>query len=181
MDVADRMCTSPSNLVNRIKGNPTISTVEDIAAALNISVSELLTKKPEKAQGVAFIGGQTYQLSLPSKNAVQLPIYDRYDDLRDDLKEFVKSSAKKDQDACIVAMLESFEVFSLYYDHHNGKFLLSICYGSGKTLAISFDKMEYADWKEGDTEETVKYDLADMAQEIINDIEGAALSRLSAE
>ena len=41
--------------------------------------------------------------------------------------------------------------------------------------------MEYADWKEGDTEETVKYDLADMAQEIINDIEGAALSRLSAE
>lgn len=36
-DVANRMGTSPSNLLSRVKGNPTISKIQDIANALQVS------------------------------------------------------------------------------------------------------------------------------------------------
>lgn len=180
-DVANRIGTSPSNLVNRVKGNPTISTIEDIAAALNVSVSELLTNAPEKAQGIAIIGGQTYQLSAPSATAVQLPAFERYDDARAVIESFVKSCVKKEEDSACMGMLEAFEIFSLYYDHHSAKFLLSVCYGAGNTLTIQYDKIEFANWKETDTEDSVKWNLADITQEIVNDIEGAVLARINAE
>ena len=82
-DVADRMGTTVSNLLSSVKGNPTVSKLEDIAAALQVNVSELLTNRPESALGFVIIGGQTYQLSKPSKNTVQIPTYARYDDLRE--------------------------------------------------------------------------------------------------
>ena len=47
-DVANRMGVDPSNLLSSIKGNPKLSTLQDIANALQISVSELLTMRPEK-------------------------------------------------------------------------------------------------------------------------------------
>ena len=52
-DVANRMATSPSNLLSSVKGNPTVSKIQDIANALQVSVSELLTMRPEKATGIA--------------------------------------------------------------------------------------------------------------------------------
>ena len=88
-DVANRMGTSPSNLLSSVKGNPTITKLEDIAEALQVSIAELLTKRPEKALGLVLIDGETYQLSKPAACAVQIPTFDRYDVLRkdpDDLK-----------------------------------------------------------------------------------------------
>ena len=51
-DIADRVGTTVSNMLSSVKGNPTVSKLEDIAAALQVSVSELLTKRPEAAQGI---------------------------------------------------------------------------------------------------------------------------------
>ena len=70
-DVANRMATSPSNLLSSVKGNPTISKLQDIASALQVSVSELLTMRPEKAQGIAIIDGKAFQLSKPASSTVQ--------------------------------------------------------------------------------------------------------------
>lgn len=39
-DVADRMGSGQSNLIQSVKGNPKLSTLQDIASAINISVSE---------------------------------------------------------------------------------------------------------------------------------------------
>ena len=91
-DVADRVGSSQSNLSSSVKGNPKLSTLQDIADALSISISELLTMRPATAEGLVIIGGQTYQLSKPAATTVQLPAYVRYDTLRDEIKEFIMKS-----------------------------------------------------------------------------------------
>ena len=177
-DVANRMGADPSNLLSSIKGNPKLSTLQDIANALQVSISELLTRRPEKATGVAIIDGQIFQVSKPAANVVQLPVYERYSDLRDTIKEFVAKAIEADESSSIMGLVETYEVFSLVYDHHKYIFLLSLCYANGKTLTIAYDKLEFCDWKDEDTEETVKWSLADVTQEIINDIEGAVPQKL---
>lgn len=63
--MADRIGSGLSNLVTSVKGNPNLSTLQEIAEVLAIPVSELLTQRPESAEGLVIIGGQTYQLSMP--------------------------------------------------------------------------------------------------------------------
>ena len=177
-DIADRVGTTVSNLLSSVKGNPTVSKLEDIAAALQVSVSELLTKRPEAAQGIVIIGGQTYQISKPATAVVQIPAYDRYDVLREEVKEFIKKAMGEEHASSKVGLLETMEVFTLVYDPNAAKFILTLCYADGKTATIVYDKLEYCDWKENDTDETVKWDLADVTQDIINDIEGYVPTKL---
>ena len=172
------MGTSPSNLLSSVKGNPTISKIQDIAGALQVSVSELLTRRPEKATGVAIIGGQTYQISKPSTAVVQIPAYERYDALREEVKEFIKKAMGEEHASSKVGLLETMEVFTLVYDPNAAKFILTLCYADGKTATIVYDKLEYCDWKENDTEGTLKWDLHDVTQDIINDIEGYVPTKL---
>ena len=104
---------------------------------------------------------------------VQMRIYYRYDELRSDVDGFVKRSIHGESNSSIMGMVEHFEVFSLFYDTEAKRFSLSLCYGEGKTFSFVYDKMEYADWKANDTEETCKWDIDDVAKDIINDIEGS--------
>lgn len=180
-DVANRMGTSPSNLLSSVKGNPTITKLEDIAEALQVSIAELLTKRPEKALGLVLIDGQTYQLSKPAENTVKLPTYDRYDVLRKEVEKFIRESIKADKTDSKMGMVETMEVFSLTYDDHAARFVLSLCYADGKTHTSIYDKLEYCSWRENDTEETVRWDLDYLIQEIINDIESTVPSKLQAE
>ena len=177
-DVADRMGSGQSNLISSVKGNPSLAKLDEIANALQVSVSELLTMRPEKATGVAIIDGQVYQVSKPAANVVQLPVYERYDDLRDDIKEFVARAVEVPENTAKMAMVETFEVFCLSYDHNEAIFHLNICYADGKMLSMAYPKLDYCSWKDEDTEETVKWDLADVTQEIINDIESAVPTKL---
>lgn len=177
-DIADRMGVGQSNLITSLKGNPTLTKLEDVANALQVSVSDLLTKRPEKAQGIAFIDGQVYQLSKPAVSTVQLPSYDRYDILREEIKAFIKKCVDGSESASKMGLVETMEVFSLLYDSDAAKFHLSLCYADGKTYTCTYDKMEFCNWREEDTEETVKWDLAEIAQEIINDIEGIVPQKL---
>lgn len=177
-DVADRVGAGQSNLINSVKGNPKLSTLQDIADALNISVSELLTMRPNAAEGIVIIGGQTFQLSKPATSTVQLPAFDRYDALRDEIREFVKKAIDGAETVSKMGLLETMEVFSLVYDPNAAKFYLSLCYADGKVYTLTYDKFEYCDWKDGDTDETVKWTLADITTDIINDIEGVVPSKL---
>lgn len=180
-DVANRMGVNPSNLLSSIKGNPKLSTLQDIVDALQISISELLTKRPEKAQGIVIIDGNTYQLSKPSSAIVQLPSYSQYDILRKEIKSFIKESINANGYASKMGLLETMEVFSLVYDPTDSKFILSLCYAEGRTTTCTYDKYEFCNWREDDTEETVAWDIPEITQEIINDIEGYVPTRLQKE
>ena len=177
-DVADRVGAGQSNLINSVKGNPKLSTLKEIADALNISVSELLTMRPDAAEGIVIIGGQTYQLSKPAATTVQLPSFDRYDALRSEIKDFVKRAIDINQSISKMGLVETMEVFSLVYDPYAAKFHLSLCYATGKTITITYDKLEYCDWDKSDSEDDAPWDLKEITAEIINDIEGAVPSAL---
>ncbi len=177
-DIAERIGAGQSNLITSLKGNPTISKLEDVAAALQVSVAELLTMRPEAAAGILIIDGQTYQLSRPAAATVQLPSFTRYDTLREDIKDFIKKCVNGSEPASKMGIVETMEVFSLVYDPAAAKFFLSLCYADGKTLTNIYDKFEFCDWKEGDSEDDATWDLADVTEEIINDIEGWVPSKL---
>lgn len=120
---------------------------------------------------------RAFQISRPSINVVQIPQYERYDALREEVKEFIKKATGAEHASSKVGLLETMEVFTLVYDPNAAKFILTLCYADGRT-DIVYDKLEYCDWKENDTEESVKWDLHEVPQEIINDIESAVPTKL---
>ena len=177
-DVANRMGTSPSNLLSSVKGNPTISKIQDIADALQISPAELLTKRPESALGLVIIDGQTYQLSKPATAAVQVPVFSRYDVLRGELRTFIAKTVEAAETASKMGYLDTMEVFSLAYDAATERFTLSLCYADGKTAAMVYDKFEFCDWSKSKSEDDALWDLQAVTEEIINNIEGYVPSHL---
>ena len=176
-DIAARMGTTVSNLLSSVKGNPTVSKIQGIADALGVGVSDLLTRRPESARGLFFIDGKTWQIARPSRTMVQIPTYERYDVLRDDVRHFIVKAVEGGETASIAGIVETMELFSLAYDPHAEIFLLSLCYGDGKMITIPFDKMEFCSW-DGDV---ATWDLQQVSDEIINDLEGVVPSRLASE
>ena len=169
-DVANRMGTSPSNLLSSVKGNPTISKLEDIAQALGISVAELLTTRPEASQGLVIIGGETYAISKPAAATVQIPTYDRYDVLRGEVRMFIAKSVKEGKTATKMGILETLEFFTLTYFAPADAFLLSLCYGASKQVAFAYDKLEYCTDDEYRTAAEAKWDVQQVTEEILNDL-----------
>ena len=168
-DVANRVGTSPSNLLSSVKGNPTISKLQDIADALQVSITDFLTMRPEKAQGIAIIDGQAYQFTRPAASTVQIPSFSHYDILREEIKSFIKKCVDVSEPASKMGIVETMEVFSLVFDPASSKFYLSLCYADGRTLTNIYDKFEFCDWKEGDSEDDATWNLTDVTEEIIND------------
>ena len=109
---------------------------------------------------------------------VQLPVYGRYDDLRDTIRVFVKNVLEKKQNDSMMGMVEAFEVFSLLYDAHDPCFFVSLCYADGRMMTFSYHKLEYGNWKNEETGEVIEWDIQYLTEDIINDIEGVVLSKL---
>ena len=180
-DIADRMGTTVSNLLSSVKRNPTVSKLEDIAGALGVGVSELLTLRPESAQGLVIIGGQTYQISKPSASVVQIPTYSRYDVLRGDVMAFIAKAVEQKETVSMMGIVETMELFCLAYDTQTDIFYLSLCYGNGRTITLSYDKMEFCDWDKDGSGEGATWNVSQVTEEIIADIEGAVPSKLRQE
>ncbi len=180
-DIADRMGTTVSNLLSSVKGNPTVSKLQDIADALDVGVSELLTLRPESAQGLVIIGGQTYQISKPSSAVVQIPTYSRYDVLRGDVRIFIAKAIEQNETVSLMGIVETMEFFCLAYDPHSDIFHLSLCYGNGSTVTLSYEKLEFCDWDKDGSREGATWDVSQVTEEIIADIEGAVPSMLRQE
>ena len=177
-DIANRMGTTVSNLLSSVKGNPTVSKLEGLADALQVGVSELLTGRPETAQGLVIIGDQTYQVSKPATKVVQIPTYNRYDVLRGDIRCFISKSIEKKENACMMGIVETMEFFSLLYDSENEFLHLSLCFADGQMMTFPYDKLEYCDWKKGDSKKDALWDLTQITEEILNDVEFAVPSAL---
>ena len=180
-DVANRIGTSPSNLLYSVKGNPTISKLRDVARALGISVSELLVMRPDSAQGLIVIDGQYYQISKPAASIVQVPAFTRYDTLQEEIKDFIKKCIKGGESASKMGLVDTMEVFALVYDSRAHKFILSLCYSNGQTLTCAYDKLEFCDWEQKVSEDDAPWDIKAVSEEIINDIEGRVPMKLQSK
>jgi transcriptional regulator with XRE-family HTH domain len=175
-DIAARMGTTVSNLLTSVKGNPTVSKIQDIAEALGVGVSDLLTLRPESAQGLVVIDGKTWQIARPSDAVVQIPTYNRYDVLRGDVRVFIARAVEGKDTVSMSGIVETMEIFCLLYDGYNGVFHLSLCYGGGKTMTLSYDRLEFCDASK-DVDGGV-WDVGQVTEEIINDLEGAVPAML---
>ena len=175
-DIAARMGTTVSNLLTSVKGNPTVSKIQDIAEALGVGVSDLLTLRPESAQGLVVIDGKTWQIARPSDAVVQIPTYNRYDVLRGEVRVFIARAVEGKDTVSMSGIVETMELFCLLYDGYNGVFHLSLCYGGGKTMTLSYDRLEFCDASK-DVDGGV-WDVVQVTEEIINDLEGAVPAML---
>lgn len=180
-DLANRIGMGQSNLIASIRNNPKLSTLEEICKALGIEMVELFGGKVEKGEGIIILGGKTYSVSKPVPRTVQLPAYTDYTILRNDLKQFIKTSIKEQVVASICGMVEDFEFFTLVYDQDTSsevgspfyeKFTLAICYGNKQTWTRQYDLLEYS--KDGN----LKWDVPAVMSDIINDIEGYVLGQI---
>lgn len=177
-DIAERMGSGQSNLISSLRGNPSLSKLEEVANAAGVSLAELLTSRPESSQGVVIIGGETYQLTRPSSRTVQMPAYTDHTEMRQEVGVFIYHAIEEQTRSSIMGMLETMEVFTLIHDPATAHFFLSICYSDGQTLTFSYDKMEYCTWAEDDTPETAKWVYDDILNEILNDIEHTVPEKL---
>ena len=183
-DLANRIGMGQSNLVASLRNNPKLSTLEEICKALGVEMVELFGGKAEKGDGVVILNGETYMISKPAARTVQLPSYADYSILRNDIKRFVKTSIKEQVVGSLCGMVEDYEFFTLNYDRDNSrdsdgtlyeKFILTICFGNKQTWTQQYDQLEYSE------DGNLKWNIADVISDIINDIEGYVLGQLGRE
>ena len=171
-DLAVKLGTNQSNLTKSLSNNPKLSTLQEVAKALGVEVRDLFAPSdaPSRPTGLAVIGGRTY--GMVEAKVVQLPYYSDYAALRRDVKTFVKDSIEGDGSGAFCAIVNGFEMASLVFDKADSKFILALYYGAHESKTYIYDKMEYAEWRDGNP----IWNLDDMLTEIQNDIEGAVPS-----
>ena len=171
-DLADRLGMNQSNLAKSLSKNPTLSTLQDVAKALNVKLHELFTPNlPSSPRGVAVIGGRTYDL-VESIHTIQVPFYTDYSLLRKDIRNFINNRilVREGHSNAFCAYVGGYELMSLVYDRANSRFILTLYYGDMESETLFFDKLEYTKWKEGEDQEP-DWDVEQMIGDIISDIE----------
>lgn len=111
---------------------------------------------------------------------VTIPRYLPDDSFQHEISDFVTARLNDSKTASIMGLMEKYAFFCVVYDSAECRFILSVCYEDGKTWSRAYDKLEYCDWKEEDTEETVQWNLRDITNALIGDIEGfSSLAQLN--
>ncbi len=172
-DLAARVGMTQSNLIASIRKNPKLNTLDEIAKALGVEAYQFFSKDaPTRPSGVVMVDGKVYTISEPSYQTVQLPSYMDFQDLRKDIASFVKDATDGENIKSICGLVETFEMFTLVYYPTMKQFFLTLCYGKGKSIAINYDYEEYMTGVE-----IPRYNYSEVAMDIINDIEGAAIQK----
>ena len=165
-DLAAKVGMTQSNLVASIKRNPKLSTLQDIAKALNVEIVELFHNHQSipTPNSILVMGGKTYGV-IPMSTIVNIPHYINVSVLRDTLTDFIKDSCGKELSDSLCGIFEARELFCLIYDGVNKKYLLSLCYENSKMFTFSYDILEYTNGT------SLDYQL--LIQDIFDDIEDA--------
>ena len=171
-DLADKLGMNQSNLVRSLSTNPKLSTLQDIAHALNVEMHELFTPNlPSRPKGVAVIGGKAYDL-VESAQTVQVPFYTEYAKLRKNIKSFISGcvKTKEGNTNAFCAYVGGYELVSLVYDGANTRFILTLYYGDMESETSIYDRLEYNEWKNGEDNEPV-WNVEQITWDIIGCIE----------
>ena len=122
-------------------------------------------------KGLVVIDGKTWQIARPSNAVVQIPTYGRYDVLRDEVRLFITKAVEGTTVVSMAGIVETMELFCLVYDPNSSIFYLSLCYGEGKSVTYTYDKLEYCVWGSSGTDDEASWDLGQVTEEIINDLD----------
>ena len=170
-ELAKRVDVTQSNLVASLRNNPRFKLLEDIAFALSVRVADILEQ--HRTDGIAIINGETFAVSKPHADVVQVPHYKDYVLLKNDIEKFVLHSVKHKEEGALCGYVEMLELFTLFYDKDKQSFNLTLCYGKGLVYTNSFPCLDYV--FKG---EIVKKDII---RDIFCDIEGVVPTKLGVE
>lgn len=135
-DIAQKLGMDASNLSGSIKGNPKLSTLQDVARALDVEVYDLFERKVgSELNGYVEVGGEIYKISntldwveVSTKidKLAEPHLYKRVDDMRREVGSFVRECVKSGRPASMMGRLLAGEVFALLFDGSNKLFYLAL-------------------------------------------------------
>ncbi len=169
LNLAERIGISYLNLIDSIKGNPSITHLKRIAKALDVTVSELIYEEDQSPTlGFAIINGETYSLSKPSVSVVRIPLFVNCIDLRRAIESLLKKDTGKDMSS--IMGLFAGHLFTLFYDTSIDAFYLTVC-GEKKACSVeSYDCYDYASWDDTESDSIAIWDIEAVTNAIVDGI-----------
>ena len=153
-DLADKMGVDPANLSASLKGNPTLSRLNDVAKILGVGVAELFEKPKadDSIDGFVELEGETSRirnmadLMRISCRMMEVPFYSRVSDMRDAVAQFVYSAVVEGITGSLAGCLLGTETFCLNamvedVDGEDNTVLSLTLFRHHSTY--TFDRMEY--------------------------------------
>jgi len=174
--LAEKMGITPSALSQNLNNpNPNIQTLERIARALRVNLSELFDKDNRVINGFVEINDSIYSITNKEqwvnltnkvKGIVHIPIIKGFNEHRKAIQGFVIERLRAKEHGGFMAQMETLAVFSLTYDAKNKVFALNLCKGEGLMNLQFYSVLDYC------IEGTGKQmDIECLVKKIINDIE----------
>jgi len=154
-ELAERVGMGHGNFLNSIRSNPKLSTLEEIANALNVKIADIVEPQRVETDGIVIINGETYSISKPQPDIVKLPHFKDYTILKNNIKIFIKTSIISEEERAICGYVEMLEFFNLFYDADNKTFSLTLCYGNGLIYTRAYPCLEYGDGDRWDVEDVI--------------------------
>ena len=167
-NLAAKLNTDQSNLAKRLGGNPTLSKLEEIASALDVSVRDLFPDAgPSLKEGVLRVGDRHFAL-VPIEIPDTAFVYS-ISRFYSKVNSFVLDClGNKEITQSFCGLYGGVCPFSLVYDGMNQRFILSFCHSGHECYTWSYDpkgenvlRLCYSDKLVADY----------IARSIINDIE----------
>ena len=164
-DLAQKVGMSQSNLMTALRRNPKLSTLQEIADALGVGVADIVDRKTQvETVGMMVVNGETFSVVRPSSKAVRIPVFKDYGELRGLVRNFISQSIGEEKNGVLWGLIDN-QMLHLLYDAICANFYLSLCYGSGEVFIAQYDLEMYG--SDGE------WNLPEVMEDVINDIEGA--------
>lgn len=146
-DIAEKMGMDASNLSGSLKGNPKLSTLQDVARALGVEVYDLFEHRNDGGiNGFVEVNEEVYRIKkvedlfeITAKvDVLSTPRqYNNIQTMREDVGAFIRECVYSGSENAIIGRILNVEIFALVY--HEGLFHLASQQGSVRT----FDIMNY--------------------------------------
>ena len=151
-EIADKMGINPVNLSASLNGNPTLNRLQEVAVILGVEISDLFAQDSSYINGHIETGNNIYSVKSREQficlidkidGIVHIPLCQREDVLKNNVKDFCARSVESNMSGAIMNRYGVNEVFTLSYDSDSKKFSLTLCIGDGNVKFRLFDTGEY--------------------------------------
>ena len=120
-DLADRMGVDQANLTASLKGNPTLSRLQDVANVLGVELPELFAevKRKDDINGFVDVKGEVIRINgiqdwmQQTCRLMEFPYYAKVSDMRDAVAQFVYSAVVEGITGSLTGCLLGTELFCL--------------------------------------------------------------------
>lgn len=152
-ELATGMGVTPSAVSQLLANpNPSIQQLERIANVIGVDVMDLFAQDFSYINGYVEAGDKIYPVKSREQficlidkidGIVHIPLCQREDVLKNNVKDFCARSVESNMSGAIMNRYGVNEVFTLSYDSDSKKFSLTLCIGDGNVKFRLFDTGEY--------------------------------------